>query len=130
VSELDRHLAAVAAARHSIITRDDVFAAEGNYFHIDARVQAGRWEQVYESVYRIAGVPWTYEARVFAAICAAGDGARASHRCAARLLGYGFWTAPVEISIHRGQSSAPSKRSFIRVLISTRATRKWSVLSR
>jgi very-short-patch-repair endonuclease len=65
-------------------------------------VKAGRWIKVHPGVYRLAGAPWTYEGKVFAAIKAAGEGAVASHLCAARLQGMGFRTALVEISVPRG----------------------------
>lgn len=94
-------MAAVAAANHSVITMADVKAADGTRKNADARLNAGRWIEEYECVFRLAGAPWTYEGRVLAALKAAGDDARASHLCAARLLGIGFRTALPEISIPR-----------------------------
>jgi hypothetical protein len=58
-------------------------------------------------VYRIAGVPWTYEARVFAAVNAAGSEAAASFFCAARLHGMGFKRALPELSVPRARFFRP-----------------------
>jgi very-short-patch-repair endonuclease len=100
--KFDEKLAAIAAKYHSVITLDDVIAAGGRRQHADARVVAGRWIKVHPGVYRLAGAPWTYEGKVLAAVKAAGDGAVASHQCAARLQGMGFTTALPEISVPRG----------------------------
>jgi hypothetical protein len=54
-------------------------------------------------VFRLAGVPWTYEARVMALVLSAGPQAVASHFCAARLLEVGFRNAPPEITMPRGR---------------------------
>lgn len=102
--EVDRTLAAVAARQHSLLTLDDVIAAGGTRRHANGRVRVGRWESPHSGVYRIAGVPWSYEAEVMAAVLAAGPDAVASHRCAARLLGIGFPKADPEISVPRGQN--------------------------
>jgi hypothetical protein len=107
VSDLDRRLAAVALDQHSLISLADVRAAGGAKEHAATRVIAGRWEQVHQTVFRIAGVPWTYEAQVLGSVMAAGPGAVASHLCAARLLGLGFTTASPELSIPRGRFHRP-----------------------
>lgn len=102
--DVDRTLAALAAQRHSLLTLDDVVAAGGTRSSASVRVKAGRWESPHPGVYRIAGIPWSYEARVMAAVLAGGPGAVASHRCAARLLGIGFAKAEPEISVPRGRN--------------------------
>jgi very-short-patch-repair endonuclease len=107
MADLDRRLAAIALERHSIITLVDVVAAGGTVAHAHRRVRSGRWERLGRGVYRIAGVPWTYEAKVLAAVLGAGPGAVASHLCAARLLGLGFTKAGVELSIPRGRRHRP-----------------------
>ncbi|HVV36726.1 MAG TPA: hypothetical protein VHC63_09015 [Acidimicrobiales bacterium] len=103
MSTLDEDLAAVALDHHSVITLQDVNAAGGKRHHADARVAAGRWILVHRDVYRLAGAPWTWEGRVYAAVKAGGKGAAASHQCAARLHGIGFANAPVEITVPRGR---------------------------
>lgn len=99
----DDRIAAIAIRQYSLITLADVKAAGGTKHHANARCQAGRWENPYPGVYRIAGIPWTYEARVRAAVWGAGPGARASHFCACRLHGMGFATAGIEITVPRGR---------------------------
>lgn len=107
MAELDRQLATIAATNHSIITLADVIAAGGTQDHADRRVRNGRWERLGLGVYRIAGVAETYESKVLGAVLAAGPGAIASHRCAARLLGLGFVKADPELSIRRGRRHRP-----------------------
>jgi len=107
MAQFDRLVAELAVTQHSLFTLRDVISNGGDRFAANRRVDAGRWENPYEEVYRIAGVPWTYEAEVMALILAAGDGARASFRCACRLLGIGFKTAKPEISIRRGTFFRP-----------------------
>ncbi|MGH9083888.1 MAG: type IV toxin-antitoxin system AbiEi family antitoxin domain-containing protein [Acidimicrobiales bacterium] len=108
MSDLDRRLAAVAVDQHSLLTWADVARAGGTKAQASRRVDAGRWDRVSPGVYRIGGAPWTYDARVLADVMAAGDGAVASHRCAARLLGLGFASAPTELSIPRGRHHRPA----------------------
>jgi hypothetical protein len=107
MSHIDRKLAAIAATQHSLVTLQDVVNAGGDKKYAARRAAAGRWEHVFETVYRIAGVAWTYEAKVLALVLAAGEGAVASHFCAMRLLGLGFRHAPPEISIPRGRNHRP-----------------------
>jgi hypothetical protein len=102
MSDLDRNLAELALTQHSVITLDDVERLGGNKHHASARVAAGRWIKVHPRVYRLAGAPWTWEGRVFAAVMALGGDAAASHQCAARLHGIGFANASPEVSVSRG----------------------------
>lgn len=108
MAELDRRLAAVAIGQHSLVSLADVVRAGGSRSDAHRRVAGERWEPTAPGVYRLAGVPWTYEARVLAAVLGAGPGAVASHLCAARLLGLGFVTAPIELSIPRGRTHRPA----------------------
>ena len=107
MGDLDRRLANIAAAQHSLLTLADVRSEGGSRAHASRRVQSGRWESPTQGVFRIAGTPWTYEARVLAAVLAAGPGAVASHFCAARLLGLGFSKADPELTIPRGRRHRP-----------------------
>ncbi len=103
VSDLDRRLAAIALKQHSLISLGDVLAEGGSAQIPKRRCQAGFWEWVHPGVYRLAGVPWTYEARVMAALLAAPQGSLVSHLCACRLQGLGFKTAGIELTIPRGR---------------------------
>lgn len=107
VSDFDATLAALALRQHAVITLDDVIAAGGTKHHANARVAAGRWLKVHRGVYRLAGAPWTWEGQVLAGLKAAGEGAVASHQCAARLHGFGFAKALPEISVPRGNKNRP-----------------------
>jgi len=106
--DFDRNLAAIALAHQSIITLDDVVAAGGDRYDAHLRVDCGRWILVHDRVYRLAGAPFTYESHRYAAVCAAGVGAVASHFCAARLLGIGFAKALPELTVPRGRFHRPS----------------------
>ena len=86
----------------------DVTNAGGSRHQAFERVDRGQWDQHGRGLFRVAGVAWSYEARVMGAILAAGPGAVASHQCAARLLGIGFRNAPPEISIPRGRRHRPA----------------------
>jgi len=55
--------------------------------HIRRRIQANVLFRVHRGVYAVAGSRDTFEFRVMAAVLAAGDGAVASHRCAAAVYG-------------------------------------------
>lgn len=107
MSDFDRNIAAIAATQHQVITFADVEKAGGGRHHAETRVTAGRWELFADNVYRLAGVPWTYEGKVFATVCAAGPGAVVSHFCAARLHGMGFTKTLPEVSIPRGRYHRP-----------------------
>jgi len=104
---LDKALAGVALKQHSAITWRDVVKAGGTRDDVAWRLGEGAWDLVHHDVFRLAGVPWTYEAKVFCAVCAAGEGAMASHFCAARLHGAGFPTALVELSVPRSRFYRP-----------------------
>ncbi|MDP1794160.1 MAG: hypothetical protein Q8K63_08480 [Acidimicrobiales bacterium] len=104
---IDRELAAIAATQYSLIRLRDIEKFEGDKYLAARRVRAGIWDAVGHEVYRIAGVPWSYQAEVLAAIFVAGDGAVASHQCAARLMGVGFAHAPVEITVPRKRFHRP-----------------------
>ncbi len=101
--KLDEALARVAEKQHCLISLRDIKAAGGNIDNAKQRCKSGRWEYVYDGVYRIAGVPWTWEARVLAVVLAAGPGTVVSHLCACRLHGFGFTKAPIEITVPRGR---------------------------
>jgi hypothetical protein len=65
-------------------------------------------ERIDARVHGTTGVPMTWERRLLATVLAAGDGAQASHRAVARLLGVPTYEgAAVELTV-------PSKRAFAR----------------
>lgn len=77
----------VAAAQHGLLTLADVAASGAPRGALRRWTAAGRIERVGAGVYRLVGAPPTWEQRLLAAVLAAGEGAMASHRSAARLWG-------------------------------------------
>jgi len=119
MSDVDRGLAEIAASQHCLFTAADVTACGGDKYLAKRRVKAKRWEQPYEGVYRLAGVPWSWEARLLAAILSVGGNACASHFGAYRLHGFGYKSAALEISIPRGRFFRPSGDPRVTVHTST-----------
>lgn len=99
----DRDLAATFARQHGLITRAQVSASKD---WIYGRVKSGRWVRVGGGVYRLAGVPVTWEQRALAACLVAGPPAVVSHRSAAVLLGVsGFRPGRIEITVPPGRNN-------------------------
>jgi very-short-patch-repair endonuclease len=95
----------LAAARHGVVSRAEALAAGVTPAAIRHRLATGRWQRLHVGVYRIAGAPETWRQRLAAACLAAGPGAIASHRAAARLWGLpAVEAAGVEVSAPRGRS--------------------------
>jgi very-short-patch-repair endonuclease len=83
----DGFLAALCGHQHGIFSLQqavDLGFAPGQRAR---RIRAGRWEQPFAGVYRLAGTPPTWEARLLAACLAGGPRGRASHRSAAARWG-------------------------------------------
>lgn len=74
-----------AGSQHGLVERSQVLGAGVSPSTLRRWVAAGRLVVVFPGVYRVAGAPVTWEQRLLAAVLAAGDGAMASHRSAARL---------------------------------------------
>jgi len=84
-TEADRVLAELAAAQHSVFTRKDAAAAGLSRGQIDKRA-TGLWVRLYESVFRLPGVPATWRGESLAACLAASPPAAISHRAGAVLF--------------------------------------------
>lgn len=80
-------IARVAAVQHGLVTLADVTASGASRGVVQRWTAAGRIERVGAGVYRLIGSPPTWEQRLLATVLAAGAGAMASHRSAARLWG-------------------------------------------
>jgi very-short-patch-repair endonuclease len=71
-----------ASKRHGLVTRVELGSVGFSSSEIDRRIAAGRLERCHPGVFRLPGVPVTYEQRLCAAVLAAGPTAVASHRAA------------------------------------------------
>jgi hypothetical protein len=77
----------VAGRQHGLVTARQLARLGLNRPAVVRRERAGMLFRVHRGVYAIAGSRDTFEFRVLAAVLAGGDGAVASHRCAAALFG-------------------------------------------
>lgn len=103
-SGFDRAIADVARRQHGVFTSQQARAAGGTRQMLDVRRRSGRIEKLDRGVFRIAGLPLSWESRVLAVALAAGDGAVISHRAAAALWDLeGFNRGTPEVSIPRGR---------------------------
>ena len=111
MSEFDTAIARLARRQYGVFTLAQVCDLGGSARIAQRRCERGIWRSVARGVLAIAGVPDSYERRVMIAVLALGDGAVASHRTAAKLLG--IWpraTAPIEISVPNHRN--PRRRSI------------------
>lgn len=89
MTAIDVRLSTLAATRHGIVTLDDALGSGLSRQQVKGRIRSGRWERVGRGVFRINGVPQTWQQRALAACLAAPDGATASHLTAAALADLG-----------------------------------------
>ena len=82
----DAALLRLAGRQHGLITASQLGLLGYTKDQVYRRLQAGVLFRVHRGVYAVAGTKDGFEFRVFAAVLAAGDGALASHRCAAALF--------------------------------------------
>lgn len=94
-----RRLLRLAVRQHGLATRAQAIAVGLSRHQVDHLIAQGRLEVVCRGVYRIGGCPRTFEQELTAAILAAGPGAVASHRAAARLWGLPIGEPVVEVSV-------------------------------
>ena len=96
-------LAGIARGQHGMTTRAQVLTCGVPPGRIQRWLDTGRLETLHPGVYRLGGAPATWEQAVAAAVAAAGPGAVASHRAAARL--WGLHDADrVEVSIRHSRA--------------------------
>lgn len=74
-----------AAARHGIVTVDDLTGAGISPAQVDRWIASGRLRLLGRGTYRVGGAPATYEGEILAAILVLPVETWASHRCAAWL---------------------------------------------
>lgn len=87
MTEPNRRIASLAARQHGLVVRDQVLAAGATRRVVDHRIATGSWIRVQPRVYRLSGVPASFDQELLAACLSAGDGVAVSHGAAARLLG-------------------------------------------
>lgn len=90
--------------QHALITWQQLRRLEIAASSIARLVERGYLIRVHHGVYRIAGAPITWQQRELAAVLAAGAGAAASHRAAARLWRAWDGEPAIEISVPRRQA--------------------------
>ncbi|MBW3555936.1 MAG: DUF559 domain-containing protein [Actinobacteria bacterium] len=97
-----RTLDQIARRQYGLLTRAQLLHLGMSRGQIQRWLGEGRLIACHPGVYRLAGAPPGWEQRVLAAVLAAGPGALASHRAAARLWGMGR-SDVVEISVPRAR---------------------------
>lgn len=98
----DAALLQVMSTQHWVATRRQASAIGLDRNAIGRRIRSGRLVEPVPGVLAVAGIEWTWEARLAAALLCGGRGAAVSHRAAAKLHRLnGFDRAPVEISARR-----------------------------
>jgi hypothetical protein len=95
-------LLTLAASQYGLFTRQQGHDLGLTDRMLQRRVRNGSLEQVARHVYRVAGVPISWEHDVLRACLGGGPECVASHRTAARLLGFdGFRHAVIEVTVPR-----------------------------
>jgi hypothetical protein len=82
----DDELAALAARQHGVFSAKHLADLDFSDDARHARLTSGRWELVYDGVYRMGGAPKSWRGDLLAACLAAPSTAAASHRSAAFLM--------------------------------------------
>ena len=85
LESVDHRVAALASCHHGVFTIQQLADLKVSDDHRRARLESGRWTEVYDGVYRIAGVPDHWTSGLLAAVWAGGEWSVASHRSAASL---------------------------------------------
>lgn len=83
----DAALLRLAGRRHGLVTMRQLARLGYTEHQVRRRVEAGVLFRIHRGIYAVTGSRDTFEFRVMAAVLGAGDGAVASHRCAAVLYG-------------------------------------------
>ncbi len=100
-----------AARRHGLIVRSEAIALGLTAQMIRTRLEKGRWIAVGRGLYRIAGMPMTWEQRVLAACLLGGPGSVASHHSAGVLWGLsGIRPGSTEITIRHGANGERARQ--------------------
>src|SRR6185437_14314851 len=77
----------IARCQGGVVTRQQALRTGMTAGAIVAKIKYGRWRQLYRGVYATFTGPLSRQARLWAAVLYAGNGARLSHETAAELHG-------------------------------------------
>ena len=106
--DVDRQVAAVAEGQHGLITRSQALGLGASAGMIDHRQRTGRWEPATARVFRVAGVPRSWQQRLLVAVLDAGGAALATGRSAATLWRLpGFAAGVPEVLVPRPSDHRP-----------------------
>jgi very-short-patch-repair endonuclease len=101
MNDAERSLLSLAQGQHGALSRHQALDAGMSASAIDRRLATGAWVRLFQGTYRLAGSECTFEQQMMAGTLAGGDGAVASHRAAAALLGIPGAPRWVEITVPR-----------------------------
>lgn len=93
------HLVALARTQHGLVTRDQILSAGGTEQRLRTLLSSGAWQRARRGIYVIGAAPATWERKVMGACLAAGEGAVASHRSAARLWALVSRSGQVQLTV-------------------------------
>jgi predicted transcriptional regulator of viral defense system len=100
--EADRLISRFAETHHGIVATEHTRLCGLDEYEREHRMATGQLIELYENVYRVAGVPLSWKGKLLAACWAGGFRAVASHRSAAALYGLaGGRQNPAEITCPR-----------------------------
>ena len=99
-----------AATQHGLITAVQCRNLGVSRNSVQRLIARGMWTREAPTVYRVVGVPRTWEGRALAAVLAAGPGALVSHRSAAHLWGLQGFPPPGRIEITVPRHARPARR--------------------
>jgi hypothetical protein len=90
--------AVLLSVQHGIVDRGQALAVGFSRRQIEYRLKSAAWRTVYPTVYATFSGPISREARLWAAVRLAGDGAMLSHQTAAEV--HGILDKPLDADIH------------------------------
>jgi hypothetical protein len=103
---VERSIGALAATQHGLITFTQARELGLGRGQVRSRVTTGRWHRVGVGVYRLAGVPESWQQRALAACLGGAGGAVASHLTAAALARLCLPPTVPHITVAAGRSSS------------------------
>lgn len=115
-STVEHRLSQIAESQHGVFTLDDALASGWSPDQVRRRVRAGRWERLVPGVFRIRGVPDSWQQRARAATLARPE-SRVSHLTGAAAHGLSVPIPPrPSIAVARGSSARTAIARVHRVL--------------